>query len=167
MQCGGAAQKYGGIRLLIGVGPRGLATSRCGGQGRYAQELNRFPVPLLVDLMPMLPLVVGAKEGSIAIQRQLRAFHFQLAHRCESAGQRRRGRGCGNLRMGQITTARCDDAERQQSSLERAPEGMAEESHTQKLIGHRKTRNAPSVAVIARLRSEERGSKTTYLPCHQ
>ena len=102
MQFRRAAQKYGSIRFLIGVGSRGLATSRCGGQGRYAKELNRFPIPLLVDLMPMLPLVFRAKEGSIAIQRQLRAFHHQLTHGSESARQRRRRRvrGCGDLCMG-------------------------------------------------------------------
>jgi hypothetical protein len=51
-------QKNGSIGLLLGVGSRALATSRCGVQGRYAQQLNRFALPLLADLMPMLPLVV-------------------------------------------------------------------------------------------------------------
>jgi hypothetical protein len=67
MQRGRAAQKYGRISLLIGVGSWGLAASWGSGQRRYAKELNGFPIPLLVDLMPMLSLVVGAEEGAIAI----------------------------------------------------------------------------------------------------
>ena len=101
MQCGRTFQKHCSIDFLISVRPRSLAASRGGSQSRYPQQLNCFPIPLLFDLVPMLSLIVGAKEGSIAVQRQLGPFHHQLAHGRKSAGQRRiRCRDGRNLRLG-------------------------------------------------------------------
>ena len=75
MQFRRAAQKDRGISLRVCVRPGGLTAARDCGQGRYPQQLNSLPFPLLLYLVPMLAMFVGAEEDAVAIQRQLGTFH--------------------------------------------------------------------------------------------